>query len=146
MNVRRSGKVPIHVVAEIIIIAVIVAVAIAVEAWTEAHEQTFVSPAILTPLQITSTRFVSERALNNATGYITLTIKCTDTHQVTVGQAKVNNVAAIIDSSSTLTYSPSMSGSIMLDNVTWSNGNSYKIDLYDVSGTGVGSTQQNAPA
>jgi len=143
MNVRRSGKVPIRRVADILI-AVTIAVAIAAiaaEAWIGAQEPTYnLTGASPTPLQITSTRFV-----NNGTGYITLTIKCTDTHQVTVGQVKVNNVAAIIDSTSTLTYAPSMSGSITLDNVTWSSGNLYEIDIYDSSGMGIASTQQNAP-
>lgn len=146
MNVRRSGKAPVHVVADIIIIAVIVAVIVAVAAWMAAPEDTWNTGPAPSSLTITRTQFVTARALNNATDYITLTVKCTGTKQVTVGQAKINNVAAIIDSTSTLTYSPSMIGSIILDNVTWSNGNSYKIDLYDASGMGVTSTQQNAPA
>jgi hypothetical protein len=142
MNIRRSGKVPVRRVADILI-AVTLAVAIAAivaEAWIGAHEPTYnLTGATPTPLQITSTRFV-----NNGTGYITLTIKA-ETRQVTVGQVKVNNVAAIIDSTSTLTYAPSMSGSITLDNVTWSDGNLYLIALYDSSGNGVASIEQNAP-
>jgi flagellin-like protein len=145
MKIRRSRKALSPVVASIILIAVTVAVSIAVAAWMGALTFSFMGSSSLT---ITNVTFVGTSGL--APNNITLAIKNTGTKQVTVGQIKVNNVIMYVDSSSTLTYSAGTIGTITVEltaanSITWVNGNPYAINLYDGSGNGVGSTQQNAP-
>jgi hypothetical protein len=73
-------------------------------------------------------------------------VKNTGTKQVTVEVVKVNNVVKAATGDTTL--SPGDAGKTITINMAlgpWVNGNPYKIDLYDASGQGVGSTQQNAP-
>jgi hypothetical protein len=66
---------------------------------------------------------------------------------VTIGQIKVNNaVKSISTSNSTTTLNAGDTGkSLTLTSVGWTNGNPYKVDLYDSSGNAVGSYQANAP-
>jgi flagellin-like protein len=140
MNIRKNKKALSPVVASIILIAVTVAVSIAVAAWMGALTFSFMGSSSLT---ITNTTFSGTTGAGaNA---IQLAIKNTGTKQVTVGQVKINNVIYITSANSTLTYSAGTSGTIYVTNVGWSNGNPYAINLYDGSGNGVGSTQQNAP-
>jgi hypothetical protein len=114
--------------------------AYAITTWTSSTTYSFTGSSSLT---ITNVTFSGITGI--ATNNLILSIKNTGTEQVTVGQVKVNNVIMAIDGSSTLTYSAGTNGTITLDNVGWANGNPYAINMYDGSGNGVGSTQQNAP-
>jgi flagellin-like protein len=134
-KIRKNAKALSPVVASIILIAVTVAVSIAVAAWMGALTVGFMGSSSIT---ITNTEFVSGNA------NVTLTVKNTGTKSVTISQAKINNAAVYIDSSSTLTYAAGASDTITLDS-TWVAGNPYKIDLYDSSGQVVGSYQATAP-
>ena len=141
MKILRSRKGLSPVVASIILIAVTVAVSIAVAAWMGALTFSFMGSSSLT---ITNVAFsgASGAGANN----IILTVKNTGTKQVTLGQIKVNNVIAdISNATNTLAYKAGTTGTITLDNIGWVNGNPYAINMYDSSGNGVGSTQQNAP-
>jgi hypothetical protein len=80
----------------------------------------------------------------DAANYINITMKNTGTKQVTISSVRVNG--AVKSFSGVTTLSPSDSGKVlMISNVGWSNGNPYKIELYDSSGSVVGSTQPIAP-
>jgi hypothetical protein len=62
-----------------------------------------------------------------------------------VAQIKINNTPVpTADIGGNTTLAANTNGIINL-NFTWANGNNYKIDLFDSSGQGVGSTQQYAP-
>jgi flagellin-like protein len=135
-KIRKNAKALSPVVASIILIAVTVAVSIAVAAWMGALTVGFMGSSSMT---ITNTSFVSGNA------NVTLSVKNTGTKSVTISQAKINGAAALIDSSSTLTYDAGVSGTITLDS-TWVAGNPYKFDLYDSSGQVVGSYQATAPS
>jgi flagellin-like protein len=143
----KSRKALSPVVASIILIAVTVAVSIAVAAWMGALTFNFMGSSSLTVTNVafTDVNGVANQGSGNATNRITLTVKNTGTKQVTVSMVKINNVQATIDPAATVVYSPAVTGSLTLDTVGWSNGNPYKIDLFDASGQGIGSTQQNAP-
>jgi flagellin-like protein len=144
MKILRSRKALSPVVASIILIAVTVAVSIAVAAWMGALTFNFMGSSSMT---ITNTLF---SGTTNATdNTIVLSVKNTGTKQVTVASIKINNnlvqTSDFDTTSSVLTYAAGATGTITIDNVQWVNGNPYKIDLFDTSGQGVGSTQQNAP-
>jgi flagellin-like protein len=147
MNMRKNKKALSPVIATIILIAVTVAVGLAVAAWMGALTFSFMGSSSLT---ITSVQF--KGTSGNATNTVVLTIKNTGTKTVTVGSVKINNLLVQIDNSSQLTYTTSSTGSnpstgtITLDNVGWSNGSPYQFNLFDSSGNGVGSYQQNAPS
>jgi hypothetical protein len=79
------------------------------------------------------------------TNSVTLYVNNTGTETVTVAQVKINNNLATIDPSSLVTYPAGTNGTMLIDNVGWSNGNPYMFNLYDSSGNGLGSYQQNAP-
>ncbi|MGB8781419.1 MAG: hypothetical protein WCD81_12325 [Candidatus Bathyarchaeia archaeon] len=96
-----------------------------------------------TSITITDVSFTGNSGQGNNT--IVLTLKNTGTEQVTVGQIKVNNIIASFDTTNATLLSGANNVLLTVYNVGWSNGNPYKIDLFDASGNGVGSTQQNAP-
>jgi flagellin-like protein len=136
MKTRRSRKALSPVVASIILIAVTVAVSIAVAAWMGALTFNFMGSSSIT---ITDSTF-------NSNSSITLTMKNTGTKQVTLGQVRINNVNVWANVTGTLQLSAGDAGkTLIINSYNWTNGNPYKIELYDSSGGGVGSTQQNAP-
>lgn len=142
MKILKSKKALSPVVASIILIAVTVAVSIAVAAWMGALTIGFMGTS---SVSITKVEFngVSDVSTNN----ITLTVKNTGTNQITIGTVKVNNVVKpdfIGDPSETLASGDI--ATITIEDLGWVNGNQYKIDLYDASGTAIGSTQETAPS
>jgi flagellin-like protein len=140
MKMRKSRKALSPVIATIILIAVTVAVSIAVAAWMGALTFSFMGSSSLT---ITNVSFLGTSGASG--NQLNMTIKNTGTKTVTVGQIKVNNNIETIDPSSTTTYTAGTTSFILLDNVGWSNGNPYKINIFDTSGNGIGATQQNSP-
>jgi flagellin-like protein len=141
MKILRSRKALSPVVASIILIAVTVAVSIAVAAWMGALTFNFMGSSSLT---ITNVNFGGESdAIIN---YLNLTLKNTGTKSVTVGAVKINNIPVTLNCTSLPTLAAGQTNvGLDINNVHWVNGNPYKIELYDASGLGVGSTQQNAP-
>jgi flagellin-like protein len=140
MKVLKSRKALSPVVASIILIAVTVAVSIAVAAWMGALTIGFMGSSSIT---ITD---VSFQGTSGQANYINITMKNTGTKVVTISQVKVNNVAKTI--AGTLTLQPGDVGKVIKITMSapgWSNGNPYKIDIFDSSGSAVGSTQQNSP-
>jgi len=141
MKLLRSKKALSPVVASIILIAVTVAVSIAVAAWMGALTIGFMGSSSIT---ITDYHFYT--ASPNATNYITITMKNTGTKQVTIANVKVNNSVKTFSPAVNATLNAGAVGVILkIENVGWSNGNPYKIDLFDSSGSIVGSTQPTAP-
>ena len=141
MKILKSKKALSPVVASIILIAVTVAVSIAVAAWMGALTIGFMGSSSIT---VTDMTFGLGTGVTNNT--ITLTLKNTGTKQVTIAQVKVNNVAKLFSGTSTL--DPGDTGKtliVYMGTAHWSNGNPYKVELYDSSGQVVGSYQQNAP-
>jgi flagellin-like protein len=148
----KSRKALSPVVASIILIAVTVAVSIAVAAWMGALTFGFMGSSSLT---------ITNAVFNGPTGPFTsaganaivLSVKNTGTKQVTIQTLKINNIdnTPNLTTNSTMTYAAGTTGTIYIALTQstnpngWVNGNPYKIDLYDASGTGVGSTQANAP-
>jgi flagellin-like protein len=139
MKMRKSRKALSPVVASIILIAVTVAVSIAVAAWMGALTFNFMGSSSLTITDVTWTP-----PSGDPTNSIVLAVKNTGTKLVTVAQIKINN-SPCGNFTGTLAIPPNNSTTITLNNIGWSNGNNYKIDLFDSSGQGVGSTQQYAP-
>jgi flagellin-like protein len=137
MKILRSKKALSPVIASIILIAVTVAVSIAVAAWMGALTIGFTNTS-----SITITNMIFKGSNGTTNNYIALTLKNTGTKQVTIGQAKVNNVATSFNGTSTL--NPGVIGTFNVLSVDWSYGNPYKVDLFDTSGNAVGSNQQNA--
>jgi len=135
MKILKSKKALSPVVASIILIAVTVAVSIAVAAWMGALTFSFMGSSSVT---ITNVDFIENGASMN------ITVKNTGTNQVTLGTVKVNNAVCLFDPKTSATLD---AGAVEYIKITcaWISGNPYKIDLYDTSGTGIGSTQQNAP-
>jgi flagellin-like protein len=140
MKMHKSRKALSPVIATIILIAVTVAVSIAVAAWMGALTFSFMGSSSLTVTNVTFSG-----TTNTTNNKIVLSIKNTGTKTVTIGQVKVNNVIETIDTSSITTYAAGATGSVTLDGVGWINGNPYQINLFDTSGNGLGSTQQNSP-
>jgi flagellin-like protein len=134
MKILKSKKALSPVVASIILIAVTVAVSIAVAAWMGALTFSFMGSSSIT---ITNVTFETG-------GFINITAKNTGTNQVTITTIKVNNAVC-----ETFTPNPVQmsAGNVTTIKITkaWESGNPYKIDLYDSSGSAVGSTQANAP-
>ena len=146
MKILKSRKALSPVVASIILIAVTVAVSIAVAAWMGALTFNFMGSSSLT---VTDASFQDGSGVQNNT--IVLTVKNTGTKQVTISTIKVNSYtkyfepqAAALQAGQTGVLVTVYMG-ITAGSDSWSNGNPYKIELYDSSGGGVGSTQQNAP-
>lgn len=140
MKLFKSKKALSPVVASIILIAVTVAVSIAVAAWMGALTIGFMGSSSIT---ITNTGFYGTSG--SGTNYINVTLKNTGTKTVTLGQIKINNVVkSTIVGNQTLAPGD-VDRVIRISNVGWVNGNPYKIDLFDSSGSAVGSTQQNSP-
>jgi len=136
MKILKNRKALSPVVASIILIAVTVAVSIAVAAWMGALTFNFMGSSSIT---ITDVTF-------NSNSSITLTMKNTGTKQVTLGQVKINSVNVWANVTGTTQLSAGDTGkTLLISNYAWVYGNPYKIELYDSSGNGVGSTQQNAP-
>ena len=139
MKILKSRKALSPVIAAIILVAVTVAVSIAVAAWMGALTFTFMSS---TSVSITNVNFSG--ASGDANNTIVLTVKNTGTSSVTIGTVKVNDAVKAFTGDTTL--ASGATGTVTIQSVGWVNGNPYKIDLYDTSGTGIGSTQQNAPS
>jgi flagellin-like protein len=139
MKLSRSRKALSPVVASIILIAVTVAVSIAVAAWMGALTFNFMGSSSIT---VTNVSFQGVSADANNT--IVLTLKNTGTKQVTIAQVKVNNTPMNFTGTTTL-IAGQTGAAVTISTVNWVDGNPYKIELYDASGQGVGSTQQNAP-
>jgi len=139
-KIRKNAKALSPVVASIILIAVTVAVSIAVAAWMGALTVGFMGSSSVT---ITSTTFAGGSGVANNT--IALAIKNTGTKSVTISQIKVNNVGCLFDGTATVDAGATTTLTVYMGSSYWSNGNPYKIDLYDSSGQAVGATQQNAP-
>jgi flagellin-like protein len=141
MKILRSKKALSPVVASIILIAVTVAVSIAVAAWMGALTIGFMGSSSIT---ITNVEFAGVSSTANNT--IVLTLKNTGTKQVTIGTIKVNNYVRVFDGNTTLNSGDTgKTLTIYMGSSYWTNGNPYKVELYDSSGGAVGSTQQNAP-
>jgi flagellin-like protein len=139
MKVLKSRKALSPVVASIILIAVTVAVSIAVAAWMGSLTTGFMGSSSIT---ITDSSF--QGTSGDAANYINITMKNTGTKQVTISNVKINSVVKSFSGVTTL--NPGDSGKIlMISSVGWSNGNPYKIELYDSSGSIVGSSQPVAP-
>jgi flagellin-like protein len=136
----KSKKALSPVVASIILIAVTVAVSIAVAAWMGALTFGFMGSSSITITNVTFTG-----TSDNQTNGLTLTLKNTGTKQVTIAQIKVNNAIKTFDATNATLTPGAKDVALDVNNVWWSNGNPYKVELYDGSGQGVGSTQQNAP-
>jgi len=144
MKILKSKKALSPVVASIILIAVTVAVSIAVAAWMGALTIGFMGSSSIT---ITGTDFYPTGGSGQTTNYINITLKNTGTKSVTIGQIKVNNVIKTFTATGSNFTLPAgdINHVIKIQNVNWVNGNPYKIDLFDTSGSAVGSTQQNSP-
>jgi len=144
MKILKNRKALSPVVASIILIAVTVAVSIAVAAWMGALTFNFMGSSSLT---ITDASFTLSSGTTNNT--IVLTVKNTGTKQVTVGQIKVNSLSMVFNGTTNpvtlIAGQANVIVTVYMGNNPWVNGNPYKIELYDSSGNGVGSTQQNAP-
>ena len=118
-----------------------VAVSIAVAAWMGALTIGFMGSS-----SITITDYTFNGSSGDTNNSITIVMKNTGTKQVTIANVKVNNAVKI--SNGTKTIDAGATGktlTIYMGTVGWSNGNPYKIDLYDSSGSIVGSTQPTAP-
>jgi flagellin-like protein len=136
MKILKSKKALSPVVASIILIAVTVAVSIAVAAWMGALTVGFMGSSSITITDVT---------FNVGTpNSITLTMKNTGTKVVTIGQVKVNGVTSA-PTPALQTIQPGVSNIQITLATAWTTGNPYKIDLFDSSGSAVGSTQQNSP-
>ena len=134
MKILKSRKALSPVVASIILIAVTVAVSIAVAAWMGALTIGFMGSSSIT---ITNVKF------ETGNHYINITVKNTGTNQVTIETIKVNNVVCGFIPATVIMSA----GNVTTIKITcdWTAGNPYKIDLFDASGSAVGSTQANAP-
>ena len=142
MKLLRSKKALSPVVASIILIAVTVAVSIAVAAWMGALTIGFMGSSSIT---ITDYSFLPVGSSGNATNYIIITMKNTGTKEVTIANVKINNLVKPGFSGNTTIPAGATGKTLTIPNVGWTNGNPYKIDLFDSSGSIVGSTQPTAP-
>jgi hypothetical protein len=76
--------------------------------------------------------------------YVNVTMKNTGTKVVTISMAKVINIAKTFAGDTTL--QPGDVGKVIkISNVGWTNGNPYKIDLFDSSGSAVAQYIVNSP-
>ncbi len=135
-KIRKNAKALSPVVASIILIAVTVAVSVAVAAWMGGMTIGFMGTSSVT---VTKVEFT--------TTDITLSLKNTGTKAVTIAQVTVNN--EVIDDGDVATLPLSMKagaddGSLVITYAI-TEGNTYKVDLFDSSNQVVGSVQQNAP-
>jgi flagellin-like protein len=135
-KIRKNAKALSPVVASIILIAVTVAVSVAVAAWMGGMTVGFMGTSSVTVTRVDFT----------ATD-ITLTLKNTGTKAVAIAQVNVNNEpAATTDPALPLSMSAGQSGvTLKMTGLTITDGNTYKIDLFDGSNQVVGSVQQNSP-
>ena len=138
MKILKNKKALSPVVASIILIAVTVAVSIAVAAWMGALTFSFMGSSSVT---ITNVDF--ETATPN--NWMNITVKNTGTNTITIGTVKVNNGVCTFHAKTLATLISGDIEYIKIDK-NWTLGNPYKIDLYDTSGTGIGSYQTNAPS
>jgi len=139
MKNLKNKKALSPVVASIILIAVTVAVSIAVAAWMGALTFNFMGSSSIT---MTNVQFVGTSADQNNT--IIVTLKNTGTKQVTISSIKMNSYVKQFTGNATMSAGDA-GRDLTITAAGWTNGNPYKIELYDSSGGGVGSTQQNAP-
>jgi len=143
MKLLRSKKALSPVVASIILIAVTVAVSIAVAAWMGALTIGFMGSSSIT---ITDYSFLPVGSSGDTNNSITIVMKNTGTKQVTIANVKINNAVKTFSGNTTIDAGATgKTLTIYMGTVGWSNGNPYKIDLYDSSGSIVGSTQPTAP-
>jgi flagellin-like protein len=143
MKILKCKKALSPVVASIILIAVTVAVSIAVAAWMGALTIGFMGSSSIT---ITDYSFVGGSGVAN--NNITITMKNTGTKQVVIANVKVNNAVKTFSDTFSHTLNPGDTGKILTIHMgtgNWTNGNPYKIDLFDSSGSLVGSSQPTAP-
>jgi archaeal type IV pilus assembly protein PilA len=133
-KIRKNAKALSPVVASIILIAVTVAVSIAVAAWMGALTVGFMGSSSIN---------INDVTFETGNAYATLSVKNVGTNTVTIASIKVNNAAATVNGTSTLSYEAGATGDIGIA-LSWTAGNPYKIDLYDGSGQVVGSFQATA--
>jgi len=83
-----------------------------------------------------------------ATNYINVTLKNKGTASATISYIKVNDIIKTFSATNNNFTLPAgdINHVIEIHNVGWVNGNPYKIDIYDLDGILVGSTQQNSPS
>jgi flagellin-like protein len=149
MKRLKSRKALSPVVASIILIAVTVAVSLAVAAWMGALTFGFVGTTSMTINKVTFADYYgnSSQGSGQSNNTIILAVKNTGTRPVTLSQIRINNVAySNFTGNPSLTWTSGQNGTITVGQVGWSNGNPYAINLFDSTGTGVGSTQATAPA
>ena len=129
----KSRKALSPVVAAIILIAVTVAVSIAVAAWMGALTFTFMRTE---EVRITSMTFTA----NNT---ITVALKNAGTSKVTVASAEVNGFAKTI-SDAPVDVAAGDTGTIIVESVSWTSGNKYKVTLLSSTGTKVAAYEDTA--
>ena len=130
-KIRKNNKALSPVVASIILIAVTVAVSIAVAAWMGALTVGFMDTKT-----VTITNVVFEN------GEITVSVKNTGTSNVTISTAKVNGVVTAIATNPS-PVGTGLSADIVLTSA-YTDGNAYKIELYESNGQVVGAYQATA--
>ena len=133
----KSRKALSPVVAAIILIAVTVAVSIAVAAWMGALTFTFMKTE---ELKIINMDFQGTSGVANNT--IVLSVKNTGTGPVTVDRIKVNGATKTF--TGTTSYDPGVSDTITIQDIDWSSGNKYKVDIVSSTGTLVASYSDTA--
>ncbi|NWF87636.1 hypothetical protein HXY32_07525 [Candidatus Bathyarchaeota archaeon] len=142
MKMLKSRKALSPVVASIILIAVTVAVSIAVAAWMGALTFTFTKTE---QYNVVSVSFggTSGSGSNN----ITMRIQNTGTASFTIDpSAKVNGVVKTVYGDVTArTIAAGSSANIVIQNVGWSNGQQYSMELITTQGTKIPYVA-NAPA
>ena len=131
-KIRKNNKALSPVVASIILIAVTVAVSIAVAAWMGALTVGFMDTKT-----VTITNVVFENG-----NEITVSVKNTGTSNVTISTAKVNGVVTAIATNPS-PVGTGLSADIVLTSA-YTDGNAYKIELYESSGQVVGAYQATA--
>ena len=134
-KIRKNAKALSPVVASIILIAVTVAVSIAVAAWMGALTVGFMGSSSMTVTEVSFT----------GGNTITVNAKNTGTNKVTIGAVKINNAAP---TSWSANATSAAAGDLLVLTITqaYTDGQAYKIDLYDGSAQIVGSYQATAPA
>jgi predicted PurR-regulated permease PerM len=103
-------------------------------------------PTLVIEEQITITNMTFAGTSNSSVNTIVLTLKNTGIKQVTIGQARVNNIVMnIATANSTTILKVGDTGSLTILNVGWVKDNLYNVALYDSSSKQVGGYEANAP-
>ena len=136
----KSKKALSPVVAAIILIAVTVAVSIAVAAWMGSLTLGFMDTK---ELKITSMTFGGTSGAANNT--IAIAVTNPGTTAITVGTVKVNDATiGLIDGSTTFAAGEGRTLTLYMEAGYWTAGNKYRVSLFTVDGTLVGSLQDTA--